>query len=386
VQSVDSVLLVVPPDPGMASSVAPDVVVAGLPLLRRIVLAGSRAGFTSVLVQGDPEDAARLLDGTAASALSDAGPLETRLRIVILPANVVPQARWLRALRVAEVEPEHLYADGQLTAVLVTDDPGFVLAAATRSRGMGELLASLRVRFDEAKLDVDETGRFPLTEAGDAQPAEAWLLRSLIKQREGFMSRHFERKISLAITRRLAVTRVTPDVMTIVSVGIGLLGAPFFLSGSPVYQLVGALLFLTHSILDGCDGELARLKFMESPHGAILDFWGDNVVHVGVFSCMAVGLSFAQDATWPLALGALTVVATLGAAARQSRDIMGDNAVGGDAMWIARLAEAFSSRDFIYLVIALSAFGKAHWFLILASIGTPIFFGLVLWVGARRRA
>jgi phosphatidylglycerophosphate synthase len=200
------------------------------------------------------------------------------------------------------------------------------------------------------------------------------------------MSRHFERKISLAITRRLALTRVTPDMMTLVSVGIGLLGAPFFLSESPVYQLVGALLFLTHSIVDGCDGELARLKFMESPHGAILDFWGDNVVHVGVFACMAVGLSFAQEAAWPLALGALTVIATLGAAACQSRDIMLDTAVGGDAMWTARFAEAFSSRDFIYLVIALSAFGKAHWFLILASIGTPMFFGLFLWVGARRRA
>ncbi|MGH7303096.1 MAG: CDP-alcohol phosphatidyltransferase family protein, partial [Candidatus Rokuibacteriota bacterium] len=148
----------------------------------------------------------------------------------------------------------------------------------------------------------------------------------------------------------------------------------------------GALLFLTHSILDGCDGELARLKFMESPHGAILDFWGDNVVHVGVFASMAVGLSLAQDATWPLLLGALTVLATLGAAATQSRAIMLDTAVGADATWIARFAEAFSHRDFIYLVIALAAFGKAHVFLILASIGTPIFSVLVLWVGARRRA
>ena len=101
---------------------------------------------------------------------------------------------------------------------------------------------------------------------------------------------------------------------------------------------------------------------------------------------MAVGLSYAQEATWPLALGALTVVATLGSAACQSRDIMLDTAVGGDAAWIARFAEAFSHRDFIYLVIVLSAFGKAHWFLILASIGTPIFFLLLLWVGARRRA
>jgi len=109
-------------------------------------------------------------------------------------------------------------------------------------------------------------------------------------------------------------------------------------------------------------------------------------VHVGVFACMAVGLSFAQDATWPLALGAITVIATVGAAACQSRAIMLDKTVGGDAAWIARFAEAFSHRDFIYLVIVMSAVGKAHWFVIAASIGTPIFFVLLLWVGARRRA
>ena len=28
--------------------------------------------------------------------------------------------------------------------------------------------------------------------------------------------------------------------------------------------------------LDGCDGELARLKFKESRWGGLLDFWGDN--------------------------------------------------------------------------------------------------------------
>ena len=364
----------------------PDTVVAGLPLLRRIVLAGARAGFSRVLVQSRHEHAERLLGGTAASVLNGAQQLDSRRRIVIIPANVVPQTRWLRALREATIEPERLHADGQHAAVIDTDDPAFALATATSSHSVDELLATLRVRFDESKLEADETGRFPLNAAADARPAETWLLRSLIKQREGFMSRHFERKISLAITRRLAVTRVTPNMMTILSVGIGLFGAPFFLSESPLYQLVGALLFLTHSILDGCDGELARLKFMESPHGAILDFWGDNVVHVGVFACMAVGLSFAQDATWPLALGAITVIATLGAAACQSRAIMLDTTVGGDAAWIARFAEAFSHRDFIYLVIIMSAFGKAHWFVIAASIGTPIFFVLLLWVGARRRA
>jgi phosphatidylglycerophosphate synthase len=387
VRSAESLLLVVPPEPGTATSVSPDTVVAGLPLLRRIVLAGSNAGFSSVLVQSGRDDVERLLGGTAARALTDGGGVarDARRRIVILPANVVPQARWLRALRETDVEPDRLYTDGQVAAIVDPDDTAGVLAAAARARGVGELLAALRVRYDEAKLEVDEAGRFPLSEPADARSAESWLLRSLIKQREGFMSRHFERKISLAITRRLVLTRITPDVITVVSVAVGLFGAGFFLSAAPGYQLIGALLFLAHSILDGCDGELARLKFMQSPRGAILDFWGDNVVHVGVFACMAVGLSFAQEATWPLWLGALTVLATLGAAASQSRDIMLDTTVG-DSGWIARFAEAFSHRDFIYLVILMAAFGKAHGFLILASIGTPIFLVLLLWVGARRRA
>ena len=385
---MDSLLLVVPPGPGATDSITPDTVVAGLPLLRRIVLAGARAGFSRVLVQSDRAGIERLLGGTAATALGeDIAPTPpARCRIVILAANVVPQARWLRTLRESDLEAERLYLDAPATAVLDTDDPAAVVATAASCRSARELVERLSARFDGSDLKADDTGRFPLTTPADTKPAEAWLLRSLIKQREGFMSRHVERRISLALTRRLARTRITPDVMTLVSLAIGLLGAPFFLSASPAYQLTGALLFLTHSILDGCDGELARLKFMESPHGAILDFWGDNLVHVAVFACMAVGLSFERDATWPLALGAVTVLAVLGAAALESSPIMRDAAVGGDAGWRAKLAEAFSSRDFIYLVVLLSAAGLAHWFLIFASVGTPIFFLLLLSIGARRRA
>lgn len=397
-RSVESLLVVVPPPSG--ARVAPATVVAGLPLLRRIALAGIRAGFTRVLVRSVHRGSAhssidRLLDGTGAVALAD-GPVSLTesagarpaalTRIVILPGNVVPQARWLRSLRELRLEAERLYGDPAMAAAIDTGAAASVLAAAARCESAEELIAALRAKFGGAELDADAAGRFRLSSLADTAPAETWLLRSLIKQREGFMSRHFERKISLAITRRLAPTRVTPDAMTLVSLAIGLIGAPFFLSSEPHYQLIGALLFLTHSILDGCDGELARLKFMESPHGAILDFWGDNVVHVAVFSCMAVGLSLATGATWPLLAGALTVLATLGSAAFASRQTMRDTVLSDDASWTARLAEAFSHRDFIYLVVALSAFGKAYWFLMLASVGTPTFFLLLLWVSARRRA
>src|SRR6185295_18996866 len=111
---------------------------------------------------------------------------------------------------------------------------------------------------------------FSLLVAQDVARAETWLLRSLVKQREGFMSRHFERRVSLALTSRLAPHRVTPNAMTLVSAAIGLASAPFFVSSRPSWQLTGALLLLAHSILDGCDGELARLKFLQSRRGAAL--------------------------------------------------------------------------------------------------------------------
>ena len=41
---------------------------------------------------------------------------------------------------------------------------------------------------------------------------------------------------------------------------------------------------------------------------------------------------------------------------------------------ISRVADELSRRDFIYLVLILSAFGKAHWFLVMAAVGAPIYF------------
>ena len=70
----------------------------------------------------------------------------------------------------------------------------------------------------------EPAGRSRLVGADGPEAAESWLLQSLIKDTEGFMSRHVERRISLAITRRLVETSVTPNAMTLVSLAIGLLG------------------------------------------------------------------------------------------------------------------------------------------------------------------
>jgi phosphatidylglycerophosphate synthase len=354
--------------------------------VRRIALAGTRGGFGRVLVHGLHAD-----DGLAEARAHQPGaaegnPPRSPLRIVLIPVNIVPRPDWLRSLRETRVEPETLYVDTSLAALIETGEPDRVLSAAARCRHARELVTALREVFDEGHWRFDPAGRYPLGGSGDVAGAETWLLRSLIKPSEGFMSRHLERRISLALTRRLISTRVTPNAMTLVSVAIGLLGAPCFLSSASLVQLTGALLFLAHSILDGCDGELARLKFLESRHGALLDFWGDNTVHVAVFASMAIGWSRSLGEAWPLVLGAVAVVSTLAAAATLSP--YGSESGGRDAesSWVARLTDALAHRDFIYLIVLLAAAGKAWWFLVLVAGGTPIFALLCLWAGARRPA
>ncbi len=330
-------LFLVPPE--SLSAFAPESVLLGLPMIRRTVIAAGRAGFGRIVVVGGAADAvSRALEGTGAE-VRPAGSAVPR-EALALP--------WNRVLRTSEVKE---------------------LAAGRPAAELG----------------------VPVSSAADRRRAQRWLLSGLVKDTEGFMSRHFERKISLAVSRVLAGTRVTPNQMTLVSVAIGIAGAFFFLSPRASIQTAGALLFLLHSILDGCDGELARLKFQESRFGGVLDFWGDNVVHSAVFSCIAIGWSRSIAEVWPLSLGALAVAGTLASAGfvywktmRRPKEGPLFTSVATTESAVSRVADALSRRDFIYLVLALSLFGKASWFLLLSAAGAPIFF-LVLVALDRRR-
>jgi phosphatidylglycerophosphate synthase len=157
---------------------------------------------------------------------------------------------------------------------------------------------------------------------------------------------------------------------------------------------VGALLFLLHSIVDGCDGELARLKFQESRYGGLLDFWGDNVVHVAIFGCIAIGWALSAGATWPLWIGAAAIVGTLGSAGfvywRQLRVKDGSgplftSVASAPDDHLAGMLDAASRRDFIYVVPVFALFAKASWFLVLAAVGAPIFFLLLICLALRER-
>jgi phosphatidylglycerophosphate synthase len=357
---------------------------AGLPLWRRIVLAAERAGFGRILVKHPDCEQPASLAGTAASPLSPAacGADDAR-RVVFLAGNVVPTTEWLRRIRTMPLPAEHLYIDGASVAVAVARDCRELLRLATAAATMAELVTALRALLKTVDGDIDRDGRVVLAAAGDVRAAERWLLRGLVKPNEGLMSRLLERRISLAVTRRLCRTSVTPNAVTLVSLGVGLLGALFFLSSSALFQVTGALLFLTHSILDGCDGELARLKFLESRRGALLDVVGDNLVHAVVFSSMAIGWSVAVGAAWPLLIGAVAVASTTGSAVVVYRRGMRASTDADRSSTVARLADGLAYRDFIYVIVVLAALGRAHWFIGVTALGAPAFLLMLAWLGRR---
>lgn len=97
---------------------------------------------------------------------------------------------------------------------------------------------------------------------------EKVLLQSLASAKDGFISRCLNRRCSLKITRFLARTRITPNQITVISFLIAAAAACCFALGK---NLCGGLLAQLSSIIDGVDGEIARLKFQKSNYGGILD-------------------------------------------------------------------------------------------------------------------
>jgi phosphatidylglycerophosphate synthase len=383
---------------GETPAARPDTIILGLPLLKRAVLAAERAGFARILVEETAGAGVQgLLGKTRAEILrpTEPSPDLDSGRLVVLSRSVIAQVRWLRDLRQRPVETHRLAVDRGCAVVLEAGDLREAVSILRR-RGTRDPLDALSALLPATEPLPPSRDRFEIKSAEDLRRAEDWLLASLIKDTEGFMSRHVERRISLAISRRLASTRVTPNAMTLVSVAVGIVGAGLFLSSRPAVQLAGALLVLAHSILDGCDGELARLKFQESRFGGVLDFWGDNVVHSALFAAIAVEWSRSIGETWPLLPGVAAILGALLSAFFVYMHTMAHVREGPLFTHVSRergspfsrVADALARRDFLYLLVLLAAFGKSHWFLALAAAGAPMYFFLlvVLARAGRRRA
>ncbi len=128
-------------------------------------------------------------------------------------------------------------------------------------------------------IDVDDPAAF--------QKAEQALLKRLCdKPNDGPVARYLNRPLSVRMSRYLVQRDVTPNQISLFSFLCSLLAAGLFALGGYFFLLLGGVLAQFASIIDGCDGEVARLKYQSSDFGgwfdAVLDRYADAFLLFGL--------------------------------------------------------------------------------------------------------
>lgn len=123
---------------------------------------------------------------------------------------------------------------------------------------------------------------------------------------------HTIRFFSIYITKIFLYTSITPNQMTSLSVLVFLSGISMFLNESMMLQLLGCFLIYFSVVLDGCDGELARLRGNKSGVGQI---YTEPISHDIQYSLMfipfSVGLFLQGLSAWILLVGYIATIGKL---------------------------------------------------------------------------
>ena len=110
------------------------------------------------------------------------------------------------------------------------------------------------------------------------------------KPQDGFVSRVLNRPISRRITHLLLKFPIHPNAWTIAIFVLPLIACIFFIRGNYLSVVIGAAIFQVFSILDGCDGEIARAKNLESKFGERLDYFSDFIASLLYVLALGLGL------------------------------------------------------------------------------------------------
>lgn len=222
---------------------------------------------------------------------------------------------------------------------------------------------------------------------GDFQvESERIIQRSGGLSNDSFATQILSRPVSKLITRMLINTRITPNQITMLSFVLGLGSAGSFFQGGYQMGLIGAGLLLLSIWVDGVDGEIARIKFMETELGGKLDIYCDNIVHIAVFFSIGMGLFHTFGNKVYVVLGGLAAIGSLlsflmlGAAITESKSQA--NSADENNRKKSDFVDKLANRDFTHFLFALALIDRLDVFIWLTAIGVNL---LVLYLLFSRR-
>lgn len=218
----------------------------------------------------------------------------------------------------------------------------------------------------------------------------------LVKPTDGIFAR-MNRRISVPISRQIIRFPITPNMVTLFTLGVSFISGVFFAFGGYWNMLVGAVLSLLASILDGCDGEVARLTFLESDFGCWLETLCDYLYYLFIFAGMTIGIFRSSGLRIHLVFGGLLVFGavasflTIGMQRRQLAAGRPEQYLGlwhkevdgrrfNPLLYLGRHTEFIIRRCFLpYAFLFFALFNIVSWAFIGAAVGANLVWPIALY-------
>jgi len=376
--------------------------IAGMPLLQRTVLSVLRCGFDRVVVVGGQhtEHIRALLhadERTRGVEISDVFPTVEGLHVAVIPSDCVVTAATLARVAAASLNGRPILFRTAGSSAMALCRPAMLAGidvGALNETGAHTLWETLQLRGAESiALDGDVCVR--ITDEQSVSVAERALcaqLRTDSAETDGPLAHWIDRRVSLRLSRWLVNhTRLRPNHITIIGTTLGLLAAAVLSVGTYATGVIGTILFLCTTIIDGCDGEVARLTFRESSFGEKFDVITDNVVHVAIFIGVAVGLYHQNpNGHYGLLIGLLLGGFAFDGALSYFFLVRrpGFARSGGPPtsfksklrQRMLRGLEKMMNRDFAYVLLLFAVAGRLDWFFWGTAFGTYVFGIVLVWI------
>ncbi|MEO6043987.1 MAG: CDP-alcohol phosphatidyltransferase family protein [Tepidiformaceae bacterium] len=185
---------------------------------------------------------------------------------------------------------------------------------------------------------------------------------------DGLVSRYLNRPLSRPAARTLARTPATPNALTATTLLLAVIAAGALAAG---WNIAGGIGIQLVSVVDGVDGELARLKNMATRFGAVFDAVTDRYADALLLGGMTVYAVRFEDLPRAEMVGALALAGALIVSysrARIEADLP-EALVGGRLDAIFGLA----SRDVRSLIAAVGAVaGQCYWTLVILAVACAL--------------
>jgi phosphatidylglycerophosphate synthase len=164
-----------------------------------------------------------------------------------------------------------------------------VFLLASRFKDLTDLDATLASSEAVTRASVERNLWHRISTTTDNTEAELKLDQWLVKPTDGLFAR-MNRLVSIPISRQLIRFPITPNMVSLFVLGVSFSSGVLFARGGYLNTVAAALVSVAASILDGCDGEVARLKMQDSAFGCWLETVCDYLYYVFIFAGLTLGL------------------------------------------------------------------------------------------------